>query len=183
MINESLSQPFNLGSCLGPLLFTLYTRKLFQLIKHHLPMIHCDADDSQVYISFNPNDRAEKLDVVRNMEDWIRDMEDWIRDVEDWIRDIRFWMLNNNLKLRTEFILISTSQQLEQLDNISIRLGDSDIHSMPIARNIGCWFDSDCPCQHISRKSAPLLFTISIIFVGSESVFHSSQLRLLSMHS
>ena len=32
---------------------------MFEIIKYHLPMIHCHADDSQVYISFSPNDRAE----------------------------------------------------------------------------------------------------------------------------
>ena len=117
MINESLSEPFKLecgvpqGSCLGPLLFTLYTSKLFEIIKYHLPMIHCYADDSQVYISFSPNDRAEQLAVVKNME--------------DCIRDIRSWMLNNDLKLndeKTEFLIIGTSQQLDKLDNISIRI-------------------------------------------------------------
>ena len=89
MINESPSKPFKLEcgvpqrSCLGPLLFTLYTIELFEIIKHHLHIIHCYADDSQVYISFSPNDRAEQLAVVRNME--------------DCIRDIRSWMLNNDL--------------------------------------------------------------------------------------
>ena len=94
-------------------------------------MIHCYADDSQVYISFSPNDRAEQLAVVRNME--------------DCIRDIRFWMLNNDLKFnddKTEFLIIGSSQQLEKLDNISIGVGDSDIHPVPLARNLGCWFDS-----------------------------------------
>ena len=77
MINESLSKPFKLecgvpqGSCLGPLLFMLYTS---ELLRYHLPMIHCYADDSEVYISFNPNDRAEQLAVVRNIEDCIRDI-------------------------------------------------------------------------------------------------------------
>ena len=35
------------GSCLGPLLFTMYASKLFQVIKEHLPSAH--ADDSQLY--------------------------------------------------------------------------------------------------------------------------------------
>ena len=61
-------------------------------------MIHCYADDSQVYISFTPNDRAKQRSAVRNME--------------DCIRDIRFWMLNNDLKFnddRTEFLIIGSS--------------------------------------------------------------------------
>ena len=76
-------------------------------------MIHCYADDSQVYISFSPNDRAEQLAVVRNME--------------DCIRDIRSFMLNNGLKLndgKTEFLIIGTSQQLGKSGNISISVGD-----------------------------------------------------------
>ena len=94
-------------------------------------MIHCYADDSQVYISFSPNDRAEQLVVVRS--------------IQDCIRDIPFWMLNNDLKFNddnTEFLIIGSSQQLENLDNISIRVGDSDIHPVPFARNLGCWFHS-----------------------------------------
>ena len=94
MINESLSKPFKLecgvpqgSSCLGPLLFTLYTSEYFEIIKYHLPMIHCYTDDSQVYISFSPNDRAEQLAVVKNME--------------DCIRDIRFWMFIMILNLTT----------------------------------------------------------------------------------
>ena len=134
-------------------------------------MIHCYADDSQLYISFSPNNRAGQLAVMRNMKDHIRDR-----------------MLNNNLKLnddKTESLIIGTPQQLEKLDNISLRVGDSDIHRVPIARNLGSWFDSRLSMltHKLSQKSVPLHFNISIIFVGSESTLHSSQLRLLSMHS
>ena len=159
MINESQSKPFKLecgvpqGSCLGPLLFMLYTSELFEIIKYHLPMIHCYADDSQVYISFSPNDRAEQLEVVRNME--------------DCVRDIRFWMLNNDLKFdddKTEFLIIGTSQQLEKLDTISIRVSDSDIHPVSLARNLGCWFDPrQSMTSHITKICASSFYYIYII--------------------
>ena len=35
------------GSCLGPLLFTVYASKPVDLVKHHLPTIHCYADDTR----------------------------------------------------------------------------------------------------------------------------------------
>ena len=40
-----------------------------------------------------------------------------------------------------------------------------------------------CPWHHTSQNSLPLYFTLFIIFVGSESIFHGSQLRYLSLHS
>ena len=78
----------------------------------YMPIIHSYAYNSQVYISFNPNDRAGGEDRIN-----------------------RFWLFNNDLKLndeKTEFLIIGTSQQLEKLDNISICVGDSDIHPVPI---------------------------------------------------
>ena len=175
MINESLSEPFKLecgvpqGSCLGTLLFTLYTSELFEIIKYHLPMIHCYADDSQVCISFGPNDSAEQLAVMRNME--------------DCIRGIRFWMLNNGLKFnddKIEFLTIGTSQQPEKLDNVwvtQIFIPCQSREILVLGLILGCLW------QHISQESVPLYFNTSIIFVGLERIFHSSQLRLLSMHS
>ena len=123
---------------------------IFEIIKYHLPMIHCYADDSQVYISFSLNDRAEQLAVVR--------------DMEDCIREIRFWMLNNDLKFnndRTEFFIIGSSQQLKKLDNISILVGDSDIHPVPLARNLGWWFDSRLSmASHITKLCASSFYYI-----------------------
>ena len=41
------------GSCLGPLLFSAYGSKLFEVIKLYLPNAHAFTDDTQLYLSFN----------------------------------------------------------------------------------------------------------------------------------
>ena len=56
------------GSCLGPLLFTVYASKLFEVIKFYLPEVHAYADDTQLYLSFQPNSEADQVEAVNVME-------------------------------------------------------------------------------------------------------------------
>ena len=51
---------------MGPLLFTLYVTKLFDIIKGHLPHVHTYADDMQLY-AFKPDSAANALDAVNAM--------------------------------------------------------------------------------------------------------------------
>ena len=52
--NGGLSDSFPLaqvvlrGSCLGPLLLTVYTSELFDIVGRHLPSVHSYADDTQL---------------------------------------------------------------------------------------------------------------------------------------
>ena len=61
MLNGTLSDSSDLnfgapqGSCLGPILFTLYASKLFDIIDNHSPDSHCFADDTQLFVSFKPD--------------------------------------------------------------------------------------------------------------------------------
>ena len=79
-IKETLSQSFDLqwgvpqGSCLGPLLFTIYSSDLFSLLESHLPTVHAYADDTQLYLSFSPGVGTGELDAVTAIETCIQDI-------------------------------------------------------------------------------------------------------------
>ena len=66
-------------------------------------------------------------------------------------------VLNNDLKFnddKTGFLIIGSSQQLKKLDNISI-------HPVPLARSLGCWFDSRLSmASHITKLCASSFYYI-----------------------
>ena len=119
MVQGNLSQSLNLdfgapqGSCLGPLLFTIYASKLFDVIKAHLPTVHCYADDTQLYVSFSPNISTGQFEAVTA--------------IQHCVDDIRNWMTNDKLLLnddKTEFLMIGTKQQLAKVNIDHILIGD-----------------------------------------------------------
>ena len=131
-IKETLSQSFDLkwgvpqGSCLGPLLFTIYTCDLFSILESHLPTAHAYADDTQLYLSFSPNNSIGEVDAVIA--------------IENCIRDIRLWMCERKLTLnddKTEFLLVGSRKQLAKVSIDSVSAGDCNINPSPAVRNLG----------------------------------------------
>ena len=53
-LSDSIHLPFGVPQGLRPLLFITYARKLFEVIKDHLPSVHAYADDTQLYLCFKP---------------------------------------------------------------------------------------------------------------------------------
>ena len=153
-IHGKLSQKFDLdggvpqGSCLGPLLFILYTSSLFKVIETQLPNVHCYADDTQLYLSFCPNAVSSQASALSAME--------------GCIHVVRKWMLGNGLMLndgKTEFIILGTRQQLAKVNIDGIKVGSSRVSPTPIVRNLGAWFDANMTmASHITKTCATAFY-------------------------
>ena len=131
MVQGNLSQSLNLdlgvpqGSCLGPLLITIYASKLFDVIKVHLPTVHCYADDTQLYVSFSPNISTGQFEAVTA--------------IQHCVDNIRNWMTSDKLLLnddKTEFLMIGTKQQLAKVNIDHILIGDCVIRPKGVVKNL-----------------------------------------------
>ena len=119
------------GSCLGPLLFIIYSSKLFKVIRDQLPEAHCYVDDTQLYLSFKPHSGASQTAVINAMEGCIEKIREWM--IKDKL------MINDS---KTEFILIGTRQQLCKLQPCAISVEHDTITARSQVKNLGCWLDS-----------------------------------------
>ena len=66
------------GSCLGPVLFTVYTSKLFEIVSTLLPSVHCYAENTQLYLAFSPDVQGEDEAALNAMCDCIHDLRNWM---------------------------------------------------------------------------------------------------------
>ena len=109
-------------------------------MERHLPQVHCYADDTQLYVSFSPNQSAE-ADAA-------------IKSTTDCISDVRSWRISDNLMLnddKTEFLMLGTKQQLAKVNIDNMKVGSANVSPVPAVRNLGSWFDSQLTMfSHIS---------------------------------
>jgi len=126
------------GSVLGPLLFTLYTTPIGNILSNCSVSFHLYADDTQLYISFSSSESTTNLSILSTTLD-----------------SIHSWLSLNRLTVnpaKTEFLLIGTKQQRSKITNSSISFLGVPISPSPHARNLGVEFDSDLSySQHISN--------------------------------
>ena len=136
VINNVRSEPSRLkygvpqGSCLGPILFTLYLSGLYKTIERHLPQVHGYADDNQLYLSFKPGGTNEQMA---------------LEAMEACVQDVRSWMINNKLKIndsKTEFLILGSKHTLSQVATSHITVGTSSIEVTDKVKNLGVYIDS-----------------------------------------
>jgi hypothetical protein len=145
-IGNSISKPVELttgvpqGSVLGPLLYSIYVLPLKRIFQKHGISYHIYADDTQIYVVFNPKE-DNALEIATGK-------------LEKCVTDVKHWMNHNKLKLndnKTEFILFASSNNYKKygFSQCSMRVGDQVIKVATQARNLGSILDS-----HLSMEAS-----------------------------
>ena len=104
------------GSVLGPLVFTMYTRPLGIIAQRYGVKYHLYADDTQLYISLDPDNELNFSSSLKNLE--------------HCIADIRLWMTQNLLKLndnKTNILYLASPHCVKSLKTPALQMGASSI--------------------------------------------------------
>ena len=135
------------GSLVGPFCFPPYTSHIGQIARKHQMKVHLYADDTQLYLAFNPDEGSTALDQMM-----------------DCIEEIRTWMEANMLKLndsKTEYMVIGSKHILSQVsDDIkTIHIGDAVVEASGSARNIGAIMDEYLNMtEHVNKITSSCYF-------------------------
>ena len=116
------------GSVLGPLLFSIYTIELSEILKKHDVKFKLYADDTQFYFP-------------------IETVEETKQKIVEIMKDIKIWMTKKKLKLndeKTECMIFGSTNEIKKYDQFSeITIGSSVIKIKSVVRNLGVLIDKN----------------------------------------
>ena len=176
-LNQGVPQCSCLGPLLsllsGPLLFTVYTSELFDIIEKHLPSVHCYADDTQLYLAFSPDKEGDDAIAIEAMRNCIKELRVWMARnrfllnedselfdiIEKHLPSVHCYADDTQLYLASHFLLIGTRQQLLKVNFTRITVGSEVIECKSSVRNLASWFDSQLNMSvHISKLCAAAFY-------------------------
>lgn len=135
------------GSVLGPILFSLYSQPLTEILERYQCQYHKYADDTEVSCSGPPDNFSSSVEIVQNC-----------------VQDVMGWMASNKLKLnpdKTEAIPIGCLKHLGLVGSDNAVMGGSAVPYQETVRYLGVTIDRSLSMeQHISNVSRSCYYDI-----------------------
>ena len=116
---------------------------------------HLYADDTQLYISFNPN-QVEANNALHKLESCIAEICDWMSS--------NFLKLNDD---KTEFIVLGSKHNRNKINHPFLQIGNMQIRVVSKVCSLGSIFDANMSMTyHISEMSISHHFIYVILDIS-----------------